>query len=156
MHHNAKSKHSRDDLIIEGEYPIRVGSVSPENSLRSKYTSTLSVQCHMKKCLVFGHTEKHCREIVQTCGKCNKRGHSKNHCKSLSQECQNCKNTHPSFSRNCPIFKQEQEIVKSRKIERICRSQAVFIIKKPNPNTDLNFAKAILGNQSNHQLLKAS
>jgi len=96
-----------------------------------------------KRCLAYGHTEKRCVERSSTCAKCSIKGHTKNQCESDSEKCHHCEEKHPTFSIKCSIFKQEQEIIKTRTRERISRSQAIFVLKKQNPNSELNYAKAL-------------
>ena len=64
-----------------------------------------------KTCLRYGHTVKRCREKIATCARCSCQGQNKYKCISTEARCCHCKGDHQAFSRNCPIFKIETEIV---------------------------------------------
>src|ERR1700755_2990017 len=62
------------------------------------------------KCQKFGHGSKTCRG-EETCGYCAQL-HSTSSCsRSQGPKCMNCKDQHPAYSRSCPHYKREEEIV---------------------------------------------
>ena len=62
-------------------------------------------------CQIFGHHDDNCMK-KPICGKCGgERHYSDDHnCKETSK-CTNCNGPHPVFSRNCPTWKKEKEIL---------------------------------------------
>lgn len=63
------------------------------------------------KCQRFGHGSQSCRGQL-TCGKCATTGHATDECKvEDGAHCANCDGAHPAYSRTCPTWKKEKEIV---------------------------------------------
>ena len=65
-----------------------------------------------KTCLRYGQTVKRCHETITTCARCSNEWHNKDKCTSTTVRCCHCGSDHQAFSRNCPIFKREKEIVR--------------------------------------------
>ncbi|XP_049525930.1 uncharacterized protein LOC125946473 [Dermacentor silvarum] len=61
------------------------------------------------KCQRFGHSSQNCRGR-QTCAKCSAHEHSSDSCEN-SLHCVNCDGEHAAYSRSCPTWKKEKEIV---------------------------------------------
>lgn len=66
------------------------------------------LQC--RHCLLYGHTETKCRRQVPRCARCGE-NHKLNECHQESIKCIHCSGEHLSFSKSCPKWKTEQEIV---------------------------------------------
>ena len=60
------------------------------------------------KCQKFGHHFKNCRAEA-ACAKCSQKGHAAEDCVN-DQKCANCEECHPSFSKQCSMWKKEKEI----------------------------------------------
>lgn len=61
------------------------------------------------KCQRFGHTSQICRSQL-TCAKCGVKDHSADDCQG-ELHCANCDGGHPAYSRSCPKWKQEKDII---------------------------------------------
>ncbi|GBN70128.1 hypothetical protein AVEN_238794-1 [Araneus ventricosus] len=61
------------------------------------------------KCQRFGHSKPNCRGTL-TCARCAAAGHESTGCKA-NEKCVNCQGEHTSFSRSCPKWKVEKEVV---------------------------------------------
>lgn len=61
------------------------------------------------KCQRFGHASPSCRGKA-TCAKCSSNDHESDKCNS-SPQCTNCKGDHPAYSRSCPVWKKEKEVI---------------------------------------------
>ena len=85
-------------------------------------------------CQKFRHTKKFCRAKEPTCSNCGQAGHENEDCKE-PPFCVNCKGDHPSFSRACPVWKREKEIVQLKHSENISFPEAIKRIEKLYPST---------------------
>ena len=74
------------------------------------------------KCQRFGHSSQNCRGR-QTCAKCSGHEHSSESCES-SLHCVNCDGEHAAYSRSCPTWKREKEIVSIKVKENISFKEA--------------------------------
>lgn len=61
------------------------------------------------KCQRFGHASQSCRG-KEACAKCSANGHSAEKCQE-SPCCVNCKGDHPAYSRSCPVWKREKDVI---------------------------------------------
>lgn len=61
------------------------------------------------KCQRFGHGSQSCRGRP-TCAKCASNDHSSDICTSAAH-CVNCGGDHPAYSRSCPSWKKEKEVI---------------------------------------------
>lgn len=61
------------------------------------------------KCQRFGHASHSCRG-KETCAKCSENDYTAINCASLPL-CVNCKGDHPAYSRSCPSWKKEKEVI---------------------------------------------
>merc|ERR1719259_523039 len=93
-------------------------------------------------CLEYGHTAKRCRESTFTCAQCNDTGHSIRSCEISDAICHHCEDSHRTFSKNCPRYKEEIEIIKIQTRERVSKIEAKQRLLKENPNK-MNYAKAV-------------
>jgi len=94
-----------------------------------------------QNCLEYGHTAKRCRESTPICAQCNVSGHSLKTCRS-NLICHHCEDDHRNFSKNCPRYKHEIEIIKVETRERVSKTEAKQRLLKENPNK-LNYAQAV-------------
>ncbi|XP_037509715.1 uncharacterized protein LOC119386521 [Rhipicephalus sanguineus] len=62
------------------------------------------------KCQRFGHGSQSCRGRA-TCAKCASIQHISDDCTSETTHCSNCEGDHAAYSRSCPTWKKEKQIV---------------------------------------------
>ena len=74
------------------------------------------------QCQKFGHIAPRC-EGKNTCPRCGKDKHDGDKCTS-EPHCVNCEGTHPAYSRDCPVMKDERKIMEIKILERIPYSEA--------------------------------
>ncbi|XP_064464573.1 uncharacterized protein LOC135375865 [Ornithodoros turicata] len=74
------------------------------------------------KCQRFGHGSQVCRG-QPVCAKCSGKDHSSESC-SNDFQCANCKGNHPVYSRSCPCWKEEKQILKLKTEQNITYSAA--------------------------------
>jgi len=92
-------------------------------------------------CLEYGHTAKRCHESTPICAQCNASEHSLKTCRRSDIVCHHCEDDHRSFTKNCPRYKQDIEIIKTQTRERVSKTEAKQRLLKENPNK-MNYAKA--------------
>ena len=97
---------------------------------------------------------KRCQETIETCARCSCQGHNKDRCTSTEVRCCHCGDDHKAFSRNCPIFKINSEIVQIQTKQRIPRPQATRNLLRINPHPELIFSNAVK-NSSNRTTWKS-
>ena len=96
-----------------------------------------------KTSLKYGHTAKRCHETIATCARCSCQGHNKDECTSNEVKYFHCYEDHQSFSRNCPVFKKEMEIVWIQTKVRIPRQQAIRKLIRLNSHPELIYSHAV-------------
>ena len=69
------------------------------------------IRCY--KCQSFGHLTVRCNKDM-VCAKCSCADHESNDCASSEAKCPNCSGKHPAWSRKCPTFLMEKEILTIR------------------------------------------
>lgn len=74
-------------------------------------------------CQRFGHGAATCRGRT-TCGKCSSNDHPTDSCASDFSKCVNCSGAHPAYSRSCPKFKEEKEILTLKTKENLTYFEA--------------------------------
>lgn len=74
------------------------------------------------KCQRYGHGSQGCRGRL-TCAKCSSHDHPADEC-SNSPHCINCDGGHPSYSRVCPAWKREKDIISLKVRENISFKEA--------------------------------
>ncbi|GBN55059.1 hypothetical protein AVEN_204340-1 [Araneus ventricosus] len=82
------------------------------------------------KCQRFGHSKTNCRGTL-TCARCAAAGHESTDCNAV-EKCVNCDGKHTSFSRSCPKWKVEKEIV-ATKFKNISFPEARRLVKAQTP-----------------------
>ena len=74
-------------------------------------------------CQLFGHTKHTCKN-KPACAKCGSADHTDSYTCENAASCLNCREDHPSFSRECQIWKQEKHIQEIRVKENISYGEA--------------------------------
>lgn len=91
------------------------------------------------KCQIYGHTKRHCRHdsICADCGL----PHGDGPC-SRDPQCANCHGAHPAYSKLCPRYKMEQEVLLLRTRDRISFREARRLVgQRFSPNNFANVAR---------------
>ena len=97
------------------------------------------------KCQLFGHHGNACRSSNTHCGKCAAEGHDSDSCVSLALKCRNCGDAHSSFSRDCPVWKQEKEVCTVKVTKGVTYFEARKLVKEQQaalatPSPDASYA----------------
>ena len=74
------------------------------------------------QCQKFGHTKNSCKG-KPVCAGCGEEGHNVNDCRN-DPKCVNCEGDHRAISKDCPIWKQEKDIVTLKYKENIAFADA--------------------------------
>ncbi|GBO39398.1 hypothetical protein AVEN_79287-1 [Araneus ventricosus] len=90
------------------------------------------------KCQRFGHSKTSCRGTL-TCARCAEAGHESTDC-TLKEKCANCKGDHTSFSRSCPKWKVEKEIVSTKFKQNISFIEARRLVMAQTPKEGKSYA----------------
>ncbi|GBM96045.1 hypothetical protein AVEN_111439-1 [Araneus ventricosus] len=93
------------------------------------------------KCQRFGHSQSTCRGTL-TCARCAVAGHESTGCTS-DEKCANCKGGHTSFSRSCPKWKLEKEIVTTKVKKGISFPEARRLVQAQTPTEGKSYASAL-------------
>ncbi|KAG0443835.1 hypothetical protein HPB47_014474 [Ixodes persulcatus] len=112
-----KTKH----LILTFErhtLPALVKAVYLNGRVRPYVPNTQRCFC----CQRFFHGSRSCRGR-ETCAKCGSHDHVADVCEG-SVACANCKGPHPAYSRSCPLWRQEKEILSLRAKENLSYPEA--------------------------------
>ena len=84
-----------------------------------------------RKCFKYAnHLTNECDQAIAICGWCGKGKHlneEEEQCEEAKQ-CFNCKEDHPAWSRDCPAYKREQEILNIKEKEGIPYKRAQSIV----------------------------
>ena len=90
-----------------------------------------SLRCF--RCQSYGHGKDRCRgEAV--CARCGSNEHSDDKACSRPEFCIHCKSDHPSYSRKCPKFILEQEIVRVKFTQKITFPEARRLVEPKQPS----------------------
>ncbi|GBN02576.1 hypothetical protein AVEN_89538-1 [Araneus ventricosus] len=92
------------------------------------------------KCQRFGHSQTNCRGTL-TCARCAEKGHMSHQCTG-QEKCVNCSGDHTSFSRSCPRWKQEKEIMAIKTKEQISYPEAKRKLLAQTPTSGLSYSSA--------------
>ena len=96
------------------------------------------------KCQRFGHHKTNCKRDL-ACARCGTAGHEDKECK-LPPHCVNCDGEHGSFSRDCPVWKQEKDIQTVRVTRGITFPEAKKIVQATgNTPTTATTYSAVVG-----------
>ncbi|XP_053945746.1 uncharacterized protein LOC128855121 [Anastrepha ludens] len=85
-----------------------------------------------KNCQLLGHTKIRCTNTA-TCEGCNLPPHSPSDC--TRKQCANCGSDHASSDKDCPRFKQTQEILKIKTITKCSMGEALRKYNENNTQT---------------------
>ncbi|XP_055932955.1 uncharacterized protein LOC129962977 [Argiope bruennichi] len=94
------------------------------------------------KCQKFGHTITACRG-KQICARCSSSDHESNTCNSTEAKSYNCDGDHPSYSRSCPHYKLEKEILTVKITKNLSFPDARKIVADRTPKPNLSYASAL-------------
>ncbi len=99
------------------------------------------------KCQKLGHLQSHCRSIPR-CATCGQAAHQENsRACTETPKCVNCNENHPSFSKLCPKFIQEKNILKMSVENNLTYREAKKLTMEENTNLPVSYAKKA----SNHK-----
>ncbi|CAN7938035.1 unnamed protein product, partial [Ixodes hexagonus] len=102
------------------------------------------------RCQRFGHGSLTCRGKA-TCAKCASTDHPSDNCGNDTPSCVNCQGTHPAYSRSCPLWKREKEILSLKVKENISYPEArkQKYISNTSPIETSTFARYVKSNNAN-------
>lgn len=95
-------------------------------------------------CQRFGHGSQSCRGR-KTCAKCASKDHASEICEAAPR-CANCEGEHAAYSRSCPSWKREKEIITLKTIENISFKEArnrILVKSKFSLKPNMNFADVV-------------
>ena len=75
------------------------------------------------KCQSYGHGKDRCQKEA-VCARCGSSDHFDDKACNNPELCVHCKGPHPSYSRSCPKFKSEQEIVRIKYTQKVTFPEA--------------------------------
>ncbi|GBN62397.1 hypothetical protein AVEN_178979-1, partial [Araneus ventricosus] len=101
------------------------------------------------KCQRFGHSKTSCRGTL-TCARCAVAGHESTGC-TAAEKCVNCQGTHTSFSRACPKWELEKEIVTLKFKNNIPFPEARRLVKARTPIEGQSYASVVDKNHPAYQ-----
>ncbi|GBN62979.1 hypothetical protein AVEN_125268-1 [Araneus ventricosus] len=93
------------------------------------------------KCQRFGHSKTNCRGTL-TCARCAAAGHESTGCTAV-EKCVNCQGQHTSFSRSCPKWKEEKEIVATKFKNNISFPEARRLVKAQSAPAGGSYASVV-------------
>ncbi|GBL90534.1 hypothetical protein AVEN_112644-1, partial [Araneus ventricosus] len=93
------------------------------------------------KCQRFGHSKTNCRGTL-TCARCAVAGHESTDCTAV-EKCVNCDGKHTSFSRSCPKWKVEKEVVATKYKQNISFPEARRLVKAQTPPDGKSYASVV-------------
>ncbi|GBO24601.1 hypothetical protein AVEN_96216-1 [Araneus ventricosus] len=95
-------------------------------------------------CQRFGHSKASSRGTL-TCARCAEAGHDSSGC--IAQEkCTNCKGSHTSFSRLCPSWIFEKEVISEKVTKRVTYAEAKRKVKARSSTPGTSYATAVKEN----------
>ncbi|GBM42979.1 hypothetical protein AVEN_184712-1 [Araneus ventricosus] len=101
------------------------------------------------KCQRFGHSKTNCRGTL-TCARCAVAGHESTGCTAI-EKCVNCQGNHTSFSRSCPKWELEKEIVTTKFRNNISFPEARRLVKAQTPIDGKSYASVVDKNHPVYQ-----
>ncbi|GBM44598.1 hypothetical protein AVEN_221839-1 [Araneus ventricosus] len=94
------------------------------------------------KCQRFGHTKTACRGSSALCPRCSEPGHEETICRK-PEKCFNCKENHASYSKTCPKWKLEKEILSVKVTKNISIQEARKIVHDRTPKRNYSYTAAL-------------
>ncbi|GBN04963.1 putative RNA-directed DNA polymerase from transposon X-element [Araneus ventricosus] len=101
------------------------------------------------KCQRFGHSKTNCRGTL-ICARCAVAGHESTGC-TADEKCVNCQGAHTSFSRSCPKWELEKEIVALKFKNNISFPEARRIVQAQTPIEGQSYASVVDKNHPVYQ-----
>ncbi|GBO31554.1 hypothetical protein AVEN_167785-1 [Araneus ventricosus] len=101
------------------------------------------------KCQRFGHSKTNCRGTL-TCARCAVAGHESTGCTAIEKSV-NCQGNHTSFSRSCPKWELEKEIVTTKFKNNISFPEARRLVKAQTPIEGKSYASVVDKNHPVYQ-----
>ena len=102
---------------------------------------------HCLSCQKYGHSKRHWKNQPK-CAKCGQAGHDDHECEKEAK-CANCNGDHPAYTRNCPKWKIEKDIIKVKYQKSIlfykARQQVEGPVIDPSKNSYATAANHING-----------
>jgi hypothetical protein len=152
----------RINLRRDGELkpsPLHIltfNSVTPPENIFAGYIR-LEVRKHVPNplrcmnCQKYGHHQQYCKKPV-VCDKCGQSNvHEGKQC-LMQIQCANCKEPHPSWSRDCKIWKMEKEIQEIRTSEKLTYPEAKRRYERLHPKLMMvPFSKVVAANTVNKE-----
>ncbi|GBN41584.1 hypothetical protein AVEN_113663-1 [Araneus ventricosus] len=135
------------DSLVQSE-PSKVTMVL-YLSTECLYASRLAPRCF--KCQRFGHSKTNFRGTL-TCARCAVAGHESTGCNAV-EKCVNCQGQHTSFSRSCPKWKQEKEVVATKYQNNISFPEARRLVKEQAPPDGRSYASVV---EKDHPVYKTT
>ncbi|GBM35026.1 hypothetical protein AVEN_240382-1 [Araneus ventricosus] len=93
------------------------------------------------KCQRFGHSKLACRGTL-ACARCGEKNHDSLQC-TAQEKCANCKGNHTSYSRSCPSWQFEKEVISVKIKQQIEYPEARKIVKVQAPTGGTSYSAAI-------------
>ncbi|GBM83107.1 hypothetical protein AVEN_73103-1 [Araneus ventricosus] len=93
------------------------------------------------KCQRFGHSKTNCLGTL-TCARCAAAGLESTDCTAV-EKCVNCDGKHTSFSRSCPKWKLEKEVVATKYKKNISFPEARRLVKAQTPPDGKSYASVV-------------
>ena len=93
------------------------------------------------KCQRFGHGSANCRSISEICPTCSLEAHEGD-C-TTAAKCRNCEENHPTYSRKCPIFIKEQEILAVKARNNLSYAEARREVSNKYIEPNLTYSQAV-------------
>ncbi|XP_055924674.1 uncharacterized protein LOC129956758 [Argiope bruennichi] len=93
------------------------------------------------QCQRFGHSKMNCRGSL-TCARCAQKGHDSQQCKA-EEKCVNCGGDHPSYSRSCPRWALEKQVMTIKFKEDLSYPEARRRVKAQTPTPGVSYASAV-------------
>ncbi|XP_055924689.1 uncharacterized protein LOC129956772 [Argiope bruennichi] len=95
------------------------------------------------KCQRYGHSQIGCRSNEHICGKCAESGHEMNAGTSDFLKCVNCSGSHAAFSKSCPKWILEKEIISIKIKNNITFPEARKIVNDRTPKVGVSYSSAL-------------
>ncbi|GBN33068.1 hypothetical protein AVEN_7606-1 [Araneus ventricosus] len=93
------------------------------------------------QCQRFGHAKGACRGTI-TCAHCAEIGHDSQQC-TAQEKCVNCSGSHTSYSRSCPRWQAEKQIVTVKFKENLSYPEARRKVTAQTPIPGVSYASAL-------------
>ncbi|GBM17933.1 hypothetical protein AVEN_111085-1 [Araneus ventricosus] len=150
----------RINIRRDGELMPKKHFILPFNTPRlPEYIKAGYVRCSVRpyipnplRCFKFqrfGHSKTNCRGTL-TCARCASAGHESTNCTDV-EKCVNYQGRHTSFSRSCPKWKVEKEIVATKYKNNISFPEARRLVKALTPPDGKSYASVVDKNHPVYQ-----